>query len=359
MKVVGGLFATVVAPIVVAIGVKYTDAVVPPPDPATNTSVASSDKQPSPASISAGPPAEPQPQSPSPPTPPPAAESQVLTPNDAEAPPAPTATLVRLFNGRDLGGFYTFLGPPKADAKPLGRNRDPKRVFSVRGGLLRISGQIDGGLVTEREYANYKLTVEYRWGQKTWPPKERAARTSGILLHCVGRDGGFQQRWLTSIKCQIKEGTTGDFVVFPSQGQWKPSVTVEADRRDIEKNAKRLVLYRYMPGAPLTTLSTGFVVRAGRDPGWKDEKGFRGADGLELPPGEWNTLECICQNDTITVRLNGQTVNVGTAVRPKRGRIMLQSNGAEIFFRRVDLEPLGEPSSSARRDVAGRAGQSK
>ena len=74
-------------------------------------------------------------------------------------------------------------------------------------------------------------------------------------------------------------------------------------------------------------------------------KGFRGKQDVEKPVGEWNRLECICDGDKITNVLNGTVVNVGTKASHTKGKILFQSEGAEIFFRRIDLKPLttGKP----------------
>ncbi len=77
-----------------------------------------------------------------------------------------------------------------------------------------------------------------------------------------------------------------------------------------------------------------------RDPEWKDIKGFRGKHDVEKVAGEWNTLECICDGDKITNILNGIVVNAGTNASHTRGKILFQSEGAEVFFRRIDLLPL-------------------
>lgn len=327
-KIVGGLFATVVAPIVVAVGLKYSDAVLPPTDAHSA------------AALNAE-------------SPPPSAQ-----PSLESASALPVSSVVRLFNGRDLSGFHTWLGPPHKGAKPLGLDRDPRKVFQVVDGLLRISGEIDGVLTTAHTYADYHLTVEYKWGEKTWPPREALSRTSGILLHCgnrqkpgqrgAGNAGSGRGGWPASIKCQIKEGATGDFVLVGGKQGGNASISVEADRHDIGKADQHRVLFSYHPGAPLTTLSTGFAMRSPRDQHWRDVKGFRGQDDLERPAGEWNTLECICRGDTITTRLNGRIVNVATAVRPRRGRIALQSAGAEIYFRRVNLQPLAADAGASQ-----------
>jgi hypothetical protein len=41
---------------------------------------------------------------------------------------------IRLFNGKDLDGWFTFLNN-------RGKNNDPKKVFTVHNGLLHISGE--------------------------------------------------------------------------------------------------------------------------------------------------------------------------------------------------------------------------
>ena len=91
-----------------------------------------------------------------------------------------------LFNGRDLTGFYTYL-------RGHGKNKDPEGVITAHDGMIRVSGKIFGCFTTEKEYENYHLVMEFKWGEKTWPPREKDARDSGILLHCVGEDGAAQR----------------------------------------------------------------------------------------------------------------------------------------------------------------------
>jgi hypothetical protein len=237
---------------------------------------------------------------------------------------------IHLFNGRDLTNFYTYLGKsPNAD-KPYGRNIDPERVFSVKDGMIRVSGQVFGCFVTEKEYANYHLIVEFKWGQQTFYPRDGRARDSGILLHCVGEDGAAGGVWMESIECQMIEGGTGDFILVG--GKHKPRLTVEAEKRSGQ-------LY-FKPGAPPVTLDAGRFNWYARDPSWKDVKGFRGKEDVEKPVGQWNTLECVCDADRITLILNGKVVNKGSQSSHTRGKILFQSEGAEVFFRRIDLKLL-------------------
>lgn len=237
---------------------------------------------------------------------------------------------IHLFNGKDLTNFYTYLGTPLNSKKPYGKDNDPENVFTVHDGMIHVSGKVFGGLITKKEYENYHLVVEYKWGQKTWPPRADKARDSGVLLHCVGEEGAAGGVWMESIEFQMIEGGTGDFILVGAKT--KPSLTVEAEKRDGQ--------YYYKPGAPPITLHSGRFNWYGRDPQWKDSKGFRGPQDVEKPIGEWNTLECICRGDTITNLVNGKVVNAGKGARPSKGKLLFQSEGAEVFFRKIDLRPL-------------------
>src|SRR5947209_11329511 len=74
-----------------------------------------------------------------------------------------TDDTIHLFNGKDLTNFYTYL-------KGSGKNEDPKKVFTVKDGRIRVSGEVYGGLITAKEYENYHLVVEFAWGSQTFPP---------------------------------------------------------------------------------------------------------------------------------------------------------------------------------------------
>ncbi len=72
---------------------------------------------------------------------------------------------IQLFNGQNLDGWYTFL-------KDRGKNNDPKKVFTVNNGLIRVSGEEWGCITTEKEYENYHLTVEFKWSNENMESKE-------------------------------------------------------------------------------------------------------------------------------------------------------------------------------------------
>jgi hypothetical protein len=240
-----------------------------------------------------------------------------------EVPPIKTGEPVFTFNGKDLRGFYTYLHDHKYD--------DPAKVFTVRNGLLYISGEEFGGLTTHDEFHDYQLTAEWKWGDRTWAPRQQKARDSGILLHCVGPDGAAGGNWMQSHECQIIEGGCGDFIMVP--GQAKPSLTCEV------RTAPDGQLYYNKGGKPVTR-DSGRFNWWGRDPNWKDTLGFRGERDVEKPAGEWNRMEVICDGNAITNVVNGYVVNAGTNSSLTKGKIIFQSEGAEIIFRKIEIRPL-------------------
>jgi hypothetical protein len=198
--------------------------------------------------------------------------------------------------------------------------------------VLIISGEEFGGLTTREEYHDYVLIVEWKWGERTFGSRKRAARDSGLLLHCVGADGAAGGNWMESQECQIIEGGCGDFIMVKGTGN-KPSLTCES-RLGADKQ-----LY-YEKGGKAETRDSGRFNWWGRDPLWKDVLGFRGARDVEMPAGEWNRMEVICDGDSITNIVNGHVVNAGTKSSLSKGKIIIQSEGAEILFRKIEILPL-------------------
>ena len=235
---------------------------------------------------------------------------------------------IKLFNGKNLDGWYTFL-------QNRGKNNDPKKVFTVIEGMIRISGEEWGCITTNEEFENYRIVAEFKWGDKTYEPRLTNARDCGLLLHSQGEDGSSQGIWMNSIECQIIEGGTGDIIVV-GDGTDKFSVTCTAAS---EKQGSSFI---FKPGGNNETINSGRINWLKRDPEWKDILGFRGKQDVEKSVGEWNTLECIADGDKLSFFLNGILVNEASNVKPQKGRIQIQSEAAEIFFRRVELTHLSK-----------------
>jgi hypothetical protein len=229
------------------------------------------------------------------------------------------------FNGKDLTGFYTYLRDHKY--------ADPEKVFTVHDGMIHISGAEFGGLTTRDEFHDFHLIAEWKWGERTWAPRKTNTRDSGILLHCVGQDGAAGGNWMESQECQIIEGGCGDFIMVPGKG--KPSLTCET------RVGPDGQLY-FEKGGKAVTRDSGRFNWWGRDPAWKDVLGFRGSRDVEKPAGEWNRMEVICDGDSIINMVNGYVVNVGTMSSLTKGKIIFQSEGAEIFFRKIEIRPLSK-----------------
>ena len=256
----------------------------------------------------------------------------------APLPGARAAETIQLFNGKDLTNFYTWLVGHKYT--------DPDRVFSVVDQVdgapaIRVSGQHFGAFITKEEYSNYRLVTEYRWGPATWGGRKNATRDSGILVHCQGPDGNtakdFNGPWMLSQECQIIEGGTGDFIMVAGHdkdgNRIIPKLTVTAGK---DRDGENI----YDPAAPPREFQGGRVNWFGRDPDWKDVLGFRGKNDVESPYGEWTRVEVVCAGDKMTNIVNGKVVNEGTKSSLTRGKIIFQSEGAEIYFRKVELTPL-------------------
>lgn len=233
---------------------------------------------------------------------------------------------LRLFNGNDLSGWYTYL-------KRKGKNIDPNKVFTVQKGIIRISGEEFGCITTNEEFENYQLDIEFKWGEKTFPPRINNARDSGILLHSIGEDGAFGEVWMCSVECQLIEGGTGDLLAV---GNSISNIQVTAPVEDEKQGGS----YIFKSGGNPVTINSGRINWWGRDPLWKDIIGFRGAKDLENPLGKWNKLKVIARENQVAIYLNGTLVNFASDVKPQKGKIQVQSEGAEIFFRRIDLTSL-------------------
>ena len=165
------------------------------------------------------------------------------------------------------------------------------------------------------------------------PPRGEGARDSGILLHCVGPDGAAGGHWMESMECQIIEGGCGDFIMVGGRTQAEP------DLRD-RGSAPDKQLYYEKGGKPVTPRRRP-VQLVGPRPGVEGRaRASAASSDVEKPAGEWNRMEVICDGDTITNIVNGYVVNVGTKSSQTEGKILFQSEGAEIFFRKIEVRPL-------------------
>lgn len=248
-----------------------------------------------------------------------------------------------LFNGEDLTGWDTYLGPRydtilnRFDTIPVGLNQDPDKVFDVveldGGKVMRISGKHFGGISTKDEFENYHLQLQFKWGKDQWAPRKSGKKDSGLMYHGVGpqgADGGF---WLRSHEFQIEEGDCGDY--------WACAGAIFDIRAKLDQDSA----YVYNEAGDLLTFST-------RSPFGRHCK--KSVDA-EKPSGEWNTVDLYCFGDTSVHMMNGVVVMIlqhsrqyeGDKEIPlTKGKIQIESEGAEIFYRNIQIRPInGIPKS--------------
>ncbi len=230
---------------------------------------------------------------------------------------------IALFNGRDLSGWYTYLKETDRD--------DPDGVFSVVDGMVHISGQGAGYLATKQAYRDYHLSVEYKWGENT--DGSGNVRNSGVLVHKINSD----RVWPTAIEVQLAQGCEGDFIVIPGRdADDKPApATITSETRVAEDGRTR-----WHKGGDKTVYSGRQFWWSKHEAGFEEKLDTRGRDDVGSPVGEWTRVECICRAGRITVKINGHTVNECFDAFPSSGRILLQNEGNEVFFRNVELRPL-------------------
>jgi hypothetical protein len=243
-------------------------------------------------------------------------------------PISPKDRVIKLFNGRDLTGLYTWLQKSK--------RKDPRKVFTVQKGMLHVSGEDNGYLATDKEYKDYHLIVEYKWGKKIYGSK-KFVRNSGILLHAIGPDGGAHGVWMTCFECQLAQGCVGDFIVI--RGKDKNGKVIPATIT-CETVLARDGKTRWKKGGTPTRYSGKQFWWSKHDPDYKELIDTRGKDDVEGKLGDWTRVECICDGKRITILVNGTTVNEAIDSSPSAGKILLQSEGYEIYFRKFELRPL-------------------
>ncbi|MBI1318703.1 MAG: DUF1080 domain-containing protein [Candidatus Hydrogenedens sp.] len=242
---------------------------------------------------------------------------------------ASAAEPIALFDGTSLDAFYTFI-------KDRGRDDDPKGVFSMKDGELVITGEEWGCVTTKESFGDYHLVAEFRWAGPAHGDRKDKARDNGLLIHSQGEDGAYSGTWMYGIEVQIIEGGTGDFLVV---ADGRPEFALTAPVKDEQDSG----CWVYDPEGHLETIHKGRINWWGRDPAWTDTIDYRGPQDVEKPVGEWNRLEVIALGRTVTVVLNGTLVNQAVDVLPREGRIQIQSEGAEIRYRKIELTPLATP----------------
>ena len=218
---------------------------------------------------------------------------------------------------------------------PIGLNtgNDTHQVFTVieeKGQpVLRVSGEYYGAVTSKQRYRNYHLKLQFRWGDLKWPPRLTKLKDSGILYHAIGEHGQeYFRAWMLSQEFQIMEGHIGDY-----WSQATSAIDIRAYQPEYIMNAVADESQDYLKVGKGEALM-GFVLRK---------------ENHEKPAGQWNTLELICFEGQSLHIVNGQVVMVlknsrylkdGVSTPLIEGKIQLQSEAAELFYKDIAIKQL-------------------
>lgn len=257
--------------------------------------------------------------------------------------PRPTGKAIALFDGHSLRDWQPWLGyadpsityKGSPGAAPIGTRRDTRGDFAVRTidgePAIWIKGETWGSLVHRADLRDYHLRLQFKWGPKRWAPRANQPPNNGLLYHSHGRPGEVFGTWRPSVEFEIMQGSTGMVVMVGKQ--LRAHITAGFDPTLI---------------APHLRFRTDgrMVDMINATPTWNVEA----ATDAEKPAGEWNTLDLYVLGDRAVHVVNGVPVAEvrdlaaigpnGARVPLTHGRIQLQSEGAETWFRRITVEPI-------------------
>src|SRR5678816_1245239 len=216
-----------------------------------------------------------------------------------------------------LSRFYSWM-PSK------GRDDDPEGVFRMEGDTLHVLGLPEsdeakdfGYLATSADLGNYRARVEQKWGTARFAPRKDELRDTGLLYHLRGQD----QIWPQSIEFQIMEHDVGDLWMLSGTGVVAPVKDGSGSEPVFD---------------PL-----------GTPEGFRDGRVIKSSEPESLT--DWNTLELIASGRDSAHLVNGRWVNGATAIEADQGdgwgglshgHLALQAEGAELFFRALEVRPL-------------------
>ena len=234
----------------------------------------------------------------------------------------------QLFNGENLDGWDTWVGPLEEGGESVGLNKDPLKLFTVVDlngeKVIRISGEKNASLATKEEFENYHLSVEFKWGDELF-----TRYNSGLLYHSYGDFGAGLGVWMSAHEMQLLTGSVGDSYRMGKSYCEIPVTKTDEGKYIYKEGAEKV------PSIPDT--DTKIVA--------KD------AD-YEKPAGEWNTVELYCFGGTSVHVVNGNVnmVNYNSSkylgegnIEPlTKGKIQFQSEGGELFVRNIKMKPIKE-----------------
>jgi len=116
-----------------------------------------------------------------------------------------------LFNGKDLAD-WSFYQDGIGDT-------DTTNTVVVDAGVIHMLGPRHTGgerpgfghIATVREYENYHLRFEYKYGEQRFEPRLLAKRNSGVPIHMFPEK---DRVWPNSVDLQLQESDVGDAIMI-------------------------------------------------------------------------------------------------------------------------------------------------
>lgn len=208
---------------------------------------------------------------------------------------AASSTQISLFNGRDLDGWSVmYLDYSKKRANSSWQVDERRKVLFSSGGDWN-------DLRSNRIFKNFSLALEWRFT----PNGSVSPNGSGIIVRSTGSlvkglDPQGIEVDLRPSSNESKNAGTGCFIVY---GTTLRNHTGIAD------------------GSP------------NRHLGWLREPNVKSS-------GDWNYCEIVCEDDRITVRMNGRLVNEGWGAEVVAGHICLRNQNTAVEFRDIRLRSV-------------------
>ncbi len=219
--------------------------------------------------------------------------------------------------------------------EPIGTNKPGYNVFTTvkdQSGatIIKNSGEYYGCLITKNDYENYHFQLKYKWGDKTWAYRKNLLKDSGILYHSVGPMAvEYWRSWMLSQEFQIMEGHTGDF-----WSQANSAIDIRAYKPESNLDPVAHKSQDFLPFS-MNSKYRNYCMRSGN---------------FEKAHDQWNTLDLYCFGDKSLHVVNGEVVMIlqnsryidkqGNNIPLAKGKIQLQSEAAEIFFKDIKIRKI-------------------
>ncbi len=187
-----------------------------------------------------------------------------------------------IFNGKSFDGWRNINCGPK--------------TWSVKDGMIHCTGKPIGELRTLKMYENFILELEWRHLK----PRGNA----GIFVWADAYPAKGQP-FHRGVEVQVLENAYGNTRGYTTHGDIFP-----------------------IHGATMTPIN-----------GRGGSRAFP-TENRSKPSPEWNHYRVVCDDGEISLAVNGKVVTRGTAAKPRRGYICLESEGSPVQFRNLKIKEL-------------------